>query len=85
MLETKVNVCFNLQDLMINEKIDTVAKLRTALIGAEDVFSAFPKDTSYQNVQQRSLVYLLFLLLYFLQMFPSMESFLTASINCCIP
>lgn len=51
---------------MINQTLDTVAKLQGALIIAEDVVSAFPKETPYQDFLQRSFVYLL---VYFLHMF----------------
>ncbi|XP_050223831.1 sucrose synthase 7-like [Mercurialis annua] len=39
------------ENLMINEKLDTVAKFRKALLGAEDVLSVFPRDAPYQDVQ----------------------------------
>ncbi|KAJ9140805.1 hypothetical protein P3X46_031405 [Hevea brasiliensis] len=39
------------ENMMINEKLDTVAKLQVALLGAEDVLSAFPKHTPYQDFQ----------------------------------
>jgi sucrose synthase len=42
---------------MINQTLDTVAKLQEALIVAEVVVSAFPKDTPYQDFQQRSFIY----------------------------
>lgn len=38
---------------MINEKLDTVAKLQVALLGAEDVLSGFPKEAPCQDFQQR--------------------------------
>ncbi|PNT09288.2 hypothetical protein POPTR_012G037200v4 [Populus trichocarpa] len=41
------------ENLMINQTLDTVAKLQEALIVAEVVVSAFPKDTPYQDFQQR--------------------------------
>ncbi|KAF9671215.1 hypothetical protein SADUNF_Sadunf12G0024300 [Salix dunnii] len=41
------------ENLMINQTLDTVAKLQGALIVAEVVVSAFPKDTPYQDFQQR--------------------------------
>eukprot|EP00257_Ricinus_communis_P026983 XP_025014397.1 sucrose synthase 7 isoform X2 [Ricinus communis] len=40
------------EELMINEKLDTVAKLQKALTGAEDVLSVFSKEAAYKNVQQ---------------------------------
>ncbi|KAL9334776.1 hypothetical protein Peur_071957 [Populus x canadensis] len=41
------------ENLMINQTLDTVSKLQEALIVAEVVVSAFPKDTPYQDFQQR--------------------------------
>ncbi|XP_011003696.1 PREDICTED: sucrose synthase 7-like isoform X1 [Populus euphratica] len=41
------------ENLMINQTLDTVAKLQEALIVAEVVVSAFPKDTPHQDFQQR--------------------------------
>lgn len=49
-----------LQNLIINTNLDTVAKLQNALVKAELFVSAFPKDTPYQNFEQRSLSFLVF-------------------------
>ena len=49
-----------LQNLIINTNLDTVAKLQNALVKAELFVSAFPKDTPYQNFEQRSLLFLFF-------------------------
>lgn len=38
---------------MINETLDTVEKLQSALIKAEPFFSDIPKDTPYQNFEKR--------------------------------
>lgn len=38
---------------MINETLDTVAKLQEALVIAEVFVSAMPKDTPYQNLEQK--------------------------------
>lgn len=38
---------------MINETLNTVAKLQTALIVADVYISALPKDTPYQNFEQK--------------------------------
>lgn len=46
--------CSNLQNLMINESLDTVEKLQSALITAEEFASSLPKDTPYQKFEQRS-------------------------------
>ena len=46
-----------MQNLMINQTLDTVSKLQEALIVAEVVVSAFPKDAPYQDFQQRSYIY----------------------------
>ncbi|KAJ7975337.1 Sucrose synthase [Quillaja saponaria] len=40
------------ENLMINDKLDTIAKLQNALIVAEAFVSALPKDTPYQNFEQ---------------------------------
>lgn len=52
-----------LQNLIINANLDTVAKLQSALVKAELFVSAFPKDTPYQNFEQRSLSFLFFFFL----------------------
>lgn len=39
---------------MINENLNTIAKLQAALIAAEAFVSAFPKETPYQNFETRS-------------------------------
>ncbi|KAL8547789.1 hypothetical protein ACS0TY_007212 [Phlomoides rotata] len=41
------------EKLMINETLNTVAKLQEALVIAEVYISALPKDTPYQNFEQR--------------------------------
>ncbi|XP_021292044.1 sucrose synthase 7 [Herrania umbratica] len=41
------------EDLLINETLDTVAKLKTALLTANNVISALPKETPYKNFEQR--------------------------------
>ncbi|KAL3618100.1 Sucrose synthase 6 [Castilleja foliolosa] len=41
------------EKLMINETLNTVAKLQAALIIGEVYVSAFPKDTPYQNFEKR--------------------------------
>ncbi|KAF8398820.1 hypothetical protein HHK36_014680 [Tetracentron sinense] len=41
------------ENLMINDTLNTVTKLQTALIVAEVFLSAFSKDTPYQNFEQR--------------------------------
>lgn len=46
-------VFVNLQKLMINQTLDTVAKLEAALIVAEVYISALPKETPFQEFQQR--------------------------------
>ncbi|GFP99070.1 sucrose synthase 6 [Phtheirospermum japonicum] len=43
----------NGEKLMINETLNTVAKTQAALVIAEVYVSAFPKDTPYQNFEQR--------------------------------
>lgn len=43
----------NGEKLMINETLDTVAKLQEALVIAEVFVSAMPKDTPYQNLEQK--------------------------------
>ncbi|KAL1563093.1 Sucrose synthase 7 [Salvia divinorum] len=43
----------NGEKLMINESIDTVMKLQEALVIAEVFVSAMPKDTPYQNFEQK--------------------------------
>lgn len=43
----------NLQNLMINQNLNTVSKLQVALIAAEAFVSAFPKDAPVQNFEQR--------------------------------
>ncbi|KAG6423938.1 hypothetical protein SASPL_114346 [Salvia splendens] len=43
----------NGEKLMINETIDTVMKLQEALVIAEVFVSAMPKDTPYQNFEQK--------------------------------
>ncbi|XP_011047767.1 PREDICTED: sucrose synthase 7-like isoform X1 [Populus euphratica] len=40
------------ENLMINQALDSVSKLQAALIVAEVVVSAFPKDAPYQDFQQ---------------------------------
>lgn len=42
-----------MQSLMINEMLNTVSKLQTALIVAEVFVSSLPKDTPYQSFEQR--------------------------------
>lgn len=42
-----------LQKLMINETLNTVMKLQEALVIAEVYVSAIPKETPYQNFEQR--------------------------------
>ena len=49
-----------LQSLMINSSLDTVDKLQNALIAAEVNIAVLPKDTPYQNFEQRSLLFLFF-------------------------
>lgn len=46
----------NFQNLMINETLNTVAKLQVALIVAEVYVSSLSKDTPYQKFEQRYLV-----------------------------
>ncbi|KAA8541495.1 hypothetical protein F0562_025458 [Nyssa sinensis] len=41
------------ENLMINETLNTVGKLQNALIAAEVDMSTLPKDTPYQNIEQR--------------------------------
>ncbi|XP_034711925.1 sucrose synthase 7-like isoform X3 [Vitis riparia] len=41
------------ESLMINEMLNTVSKLQTALIVAEVFVSSLPKDTPYQSFEQR--------------------------------
>ncbi|KAK9278694.1 hypothetical protein L1049_028268 [Liquidambar formosana] len=41
------------ENLLINETLNTVAKLQTALIAAEVFASTLPKDTPYQDFEQR--------------------------------
>ncbi|XP_031407618.1 sucrose synthase 6 isoform X2 [Punica granatum] len=41
------------ENLMINENLNTVAKLQAALIAAEVFVSVFPKETPYQNFETR--------------------------------
>lgn len=43
----------NMQKLMINETVNTASKLQTALIIAEAGLSTLPKDTPYQDFEQR--------------------------------
>lgn len=42
-----------LQKLMINEILDTVAKLQKALIVTEVYVSALPKDTPYKDFEHK--------------------------------
>lgn len=42
-----------LQKLMINDTLNTVMKLQEALVIAEVYISAIPKDTPYQNFEQK--------------------------------
>ncbi|XP_040999091.1 sucrose synthase 7-like isoform X1 [Juglans microcarpa x Juglans regia] len=41
------------ENLMINGTLDTVSKLQNALVAAEVYVSIFPKDTPFQNFEQR--------------------------------
>ncbi|XAR60549.1 Sucrose synthase [Bertholletia excelsa] len=41
------------EKLMINENLNSVLKLQTALIVADVYISSFPKDTPYQNLEQK--------------------------------
>lgn len=53
-----------LQNLMINGTLDTVAKLQKVLVAAEVFVSAHPKETPFENFEQRLLFFPgLFLLL----------------------
>lgn len=60
---------------MINDTLNTVTKLRTALIVAEVFVAAMPKDTPYQNFEQKYAL-LLFTKLYhtLVGKFPLLES-----------
>lgn len=50
----QINGCFlNLQKLMINETLNTAAKLQLALIVAEVSLSDLPRDTQYQSIELR--------------------------------
>lgn len=46
-------LAWNLQKLMINDNLNTVAKLQMALIVAEVYLSGLPKDAPYQNFELR--------------------------------
>lgn len=46
-------VILNLQNLMINDNLNTAPKLQMALIVAEVYLSALPMDTPYQNFELR--------------------------------
>jgi sucrose synthase len=46
-------VIVNLQNLMINDTLNTASKLQMALIVADVYLSALPKDTTYQNFELR--------------------------------
>ncbi|XWS60046.1 hypothetical protein CRYUN_Cryun07bG0000300 [Craigia yunnanensis] len=41
------------EDLLINENLNTIDKLKTALFVANNVISALPKETPYKNFEQR--------------------------------
>lgn len=41
------------QKLMINESLNSAAKLQMALVVADAFLSALPKDTAYQNFELR--------------------------------
>jgi hypothetical protein len=43
-----------LQNLMINGTLDSVSKLQDALVAAEVHLSGLPKDSPFQNFEQRS-------------------------------
>lgn len=43
----------NLQELMINHHIDTVSKLKTALLMADVFVSELPKNTPFQRFEQK--------------------------------
>ena len=45
--------CYIMQSLMINEMVNTVSKLQTALIAAEVYVSSLPKDTPHQSFEHR--------------------------------
>lgn len=47
-----------LQNLMINQTLDSVAKLQIALITADAYLSALPKETPFQNIEQRWFLHL---------------------------
>ncbi|CAI9113306.1 OLC1v1013880C1 [Oldenlandia corymbosa var. corymbosa] len=53
LLDYLMNLSHQGENLMINENLNTVAKLQTALILAEIYVSAMPKDTPYQNFDQK--------------------------------
>lgn len=44
---------FDMQKLMINENLNTVTKLETALVVAEVFVSALPSETPYHKFEQR--------------------------------
>ncbi|XVE56322.1 hypothetical protein DITRI_Ditri04bG0000400 [Diplodiscus trichospermus] len=41
------------EDLLINENLNTIDKLKTALFAANNLISALPKETQYKNFEQR--------------------------------
>ena len=45
------------QDFLINENLNTIDKLKTALFAANNVISALPKETPYKNFKQRLLYF----------------------------
>jgi len=47
----------DLQNLIINQNLNSVPKLQAALIAAEAFVSAFPKDEPVQKFEQRLLIY----------------------------
>lgn len=51
-----------LQNLMINGTLDTVSKLQNSLVAAEVYLSALPKDTPFQNFEQRLPIFPCFLI-----------------------
>ncbi|KAL6967478.1 Sucrose-cleaving enzyme [Sarracenia purpurea var. burkii] len=53
LLEYLLALNYHGENLMINETLNTVAKLQTALIIADVYISVLPKDTPYQNFEQK--------------------------------
>jgi sucrose synthase len=59
-LMTIIHVAPILQSLMINGTVNTVSMLQNALVAAEEYVSRFPKDTPFQNFEQRSPLFSMF-------------------------